>query len=56
MNDAPIDKTIAKKYAQAFINAFPKTIGFNDLEKDRSSTTIFANAQTNTFFLAITSI
>lgn len=52
MNDQNINN-IAKKYAQAFINIFPKAISFNDLKKIEAAQSFLQTHKRTLFFLQL---
>lgn len=53
MNDKHIDKNIAKKYAQAFMNMFPKACTFNDLKKIETAQSFLQSHRRTLFFLQL---
>jgi ATP synthase F1 delta subunit len=53
MNSAPVDKNIAKKYAQAFISVFPKAFGFNDVKKIEAAQFFLQTHKRTLFFLQL---
>lgn len=53
MNGTPVDKNIAKKYAQAFINVFPKAFGFGDLKKIEAAQFFLQTHKRTLFFLQL---
>lgn len=53
MNGTPIDKNIAKKYAQAFLNVFPKAFGFGDLKKIDAAQFFLQTHKRTLFFLQL---
>lgn len=53
MNGTPVDKNIAKKYAQAFLNIFPKAFGFGDLKKIEAAQFFLQTHKRTLFFLQL---
>lgn len=53
MNDKNINKDIAKKYAQAFMNIFPKSCSFNDLKKIENAQSFLQTHKRTLFFLQL---
>jgi len=53
MNGTPVDKNVAKKYAQAFISIFPKACGFNDLKKIEAAQNFLQTHKRTLFFLQL---
>lgn len=53
MNGAPVDKNAAKKYAQAFMNVFPKAFGFNDVKKIEAAQFFLQTHKRTLFFLQL---
>lgn len=53
MNATPVNKNIAKKYAQAFMSVYPKAFAFNDIKKIESARTFLQNHKRTLFFLQL---
>src|SRR5687768_10437802 len=53
MNGTPVDKNIAKKYAQAFISVFPKAIILNDVQKIETAQKFLQTHKRTLFFLQL---
>lgn len=53
MNNAPVDKNIAKKYAQAFMVVFPKSFTLHDIKKIESARVFLQTHQRTLFFLQL---
>jgi F-type H+-transporting ATPase subunit delta len=53
MNGTPIDKNVAKKYAQAFMTVFPKSCAFTDIKKIESAQKFLQTHKRTLFFLQL---
>jgi ATP synthase F1 delta subunit len=53
MNEIFIDKNIAKKYAQAFMNTFPKSCSLNDMKKIEIAQKFLQTHKRTLFFLQL---
>src|SRR5437016_9957675 len=53
MNGTPVDKNISKKYAQAFLNIFPKAFGFSGLKKIEAAQFFLQTHKRTLFFLQL---
>ena len=53
MNYTPVDRNISKKYAQAFINVFPRSCTFADIEKIRTAQNFLQTHKQTLLFLQL---
>ena len=53
MNSTPIDKIVAKKYAQAFMDVFPKSFAFSDVKKIETAQKFLQTHKRTLFFLQL---
>jgi ATP synthase F1 delta subunit len=53
LNNLPVDKNTAKKYAQAFMAVFPKTFTFSDIEKIKIAQNFLQTHKKTLFFLQL---
>jgi F-type H+-transporting ATPase subunit delta len=53
VNGTPVDKNVAKKYAQAFMTVFPKSCTFNDIKKIELAYNFLQTHKRTLFFLQL---
>jgi len=53
MNNVPVNKDIAKKYAQAFLTVFPKAFAFSDIKKIEAAYIFLQTHKRTLFFLQL---